>query len=484
VDYVLEGSIRWSRSADGSKVRITPQLIRVSDDTQIWSDNYDRIINDVFQVQSEIAQNVITGLGITLQKPQQAKLTAAPTQNVEAYQAYLRGKELEHFPSYDEELMQKVIQYYERAVELDPNFVAAYCALSSANLDLFHEGYDPSPNRLEVAKKNIDKATQLNPDSPEVRIALGHYYYYGFREYERALTELNAASGAAPSNIEAMTTIAYIERRQGKFEDSVRHLKKVLELDPRNAEVMMELGFILIRMRRYEEAQQYADRALGLVPDQVYGYLLSTSCQINSKGDVKKARSILEKMPQKELSFYTNFWLQQEIRERRFQEALDRLDNSHVELFQEDAIYLPSSLLRADILRYMKKEDLARASYEEARVLLEQKAREWPDNSPVHSALGRAYAGLGRKEDAIREGKRAVELLPISKDALMGPGPISNLADIYCMLGEYDLALDQMEILLSVPSWFSVPVLQLDPQYDELRSLPRYKQLMTKYSQK
>ena len=237
VDYVLEGSIRWSRSADNNRVRITPQLVRVSDDTQIWSDIYDRVINDVFQVQSEIAQNVISQLGITLKEPQQANLTEAPTQNVEAYKAYLRGKELMDFPSYDERIIRNSIQNFENAVELDPAFTTAYCQLANANLFLFHEGYDPSPERLEIAKKAIDRALKLKPDSPDARIALGKYYYYGFHDYDRALMELEAASKASPNNTEALITIAYVERRQGKFEDSARHLKSVLELDPRSLEV-------------------------------------------------------------------------------------------------------------------------------------------------------------------------------------------------------------------------------------------------------
>lgn len=482
VDYVLEGSIRWNRSAESNRVRITPQLIRVSDDTQIWSNIYDRVINDVFQVQSEIAQNVIAQLGITLLKPQQANISTAPTQNIEAYEAYLRGKELFYFPSYDEPLIRKAIQNFEHAVELDPAFGIAYSYLGSANLELFHEGYDPSPEQLAKAKRAVDEGLKLNPNSPEARIALGIYYYYGFRDYERALVEFKAASNASPNNTQALAAIAYVERRQGKFEDSVRHLKNVLELDPRNLEVPMELGFVLTRLRRYKESDKYADRTLDLDSDQVYVYGLKWGNTIFPNGDLKKARSVLEKMPEKEPVFYNWNWLRQEILERNYTVAQDRLDHASVDVFQEELRYVPKTLMRAKILSYMKQDALARVSYEEARLFLEEKTKERPEDAAVRVALGEAYAGLGRKEDAIREGKRAMELAPVSRDALMAPNLLVGLAEIYTMVGEYDLALDQMDTLLSIPSWFSVQILLLDPAWDPLRALPRYKQIVAKYS--
>src|SRR5262245_38430646 len=173
VDYVLEGSIRWSHSAKESKVRITPQLVRVNDDTQIWSDSYERVINDVFQVQSEIAQNVITQLGITLLEPQKAALTKAPTQNVEAYQYYLRGHDLTFSATLDESIFNEAIQSYENALKLDPDFAVAQAELAVAHLNLFHEGYDTSTERLTIAKNLIDKALELNRNLPDARYALG-----------------------------------------------------------------------------------------------------------------------------------------------------------------------------------------------------------------------------------------------------------------------------------------------------------------------
>ncbi len=481
VDYVLEGSIRWSRSAENSKVRVTPQLVRVSDDTQIWSDIYDRVINDVFQVQSDIAQSVITALGITLGTPEKTTLTEAPTQNVEAYQAYLRANEITLAPTYDETLFRSAIQNLEYAVKLDPNFALAYAQLGYQNLQFFHEGFDASEDRLKRAKTAIDTATRLKPDLAEAKLALGYYHYYGFREYEKALQEFNAAVKAAPNNTEIWAAIAYVERRQGKFEDFLRHMKTALELDPRNANIPSNIGVVLIRLRRYQEAESYLDRAIGVAPEYVYPYAMKAENMINWKGDIKAARKIMEAMPDNELPSYTIIWFFQELQERNYDAALARIEATSIDLFQEEAHYVPKTLLQAFVL-FLKKDPLARTFYEKARLFLEEKVKERTNDSAVHSSLGWAYAGLRRKEDAIKEGKIALELSPLSKDAFMGPTYIFDMATIYVMVGEYERTLDQIDLLLSIPSFMSVRRLETDPIWDPLRSHPRYKQIIAKYS--
>jgi serine/threonine protein kinase/Flp pilus assembly protein TadD len=480
VDYVLEGSIRWSRSADSNKVRVTPQLVRVSDDTEVWSSIYDRVINDVFQVQSEIAQNVITQMGITLIQPQKATLTEAPTQNVEAYQAYLRGKDFG--TSNDEQQLRKALENLQNAVQLDSSFAIAYAQIARVNLYLFHEGYEPTPDRLTMAKEAIDTALQLKPDLTDATVALGYYYYYGFRDYEHALQCFNAASAKSPNDSESLSAIAYVERRQGRFEDSAKQLKSVMELDPRNPDIPRELGYLLTRLRRYQEADFYADRALGLDPRIVYNYTLKVGNLQLWNGDLKASRSVLEKMPRTELSFSDGLWLQQELYERRYQEALDRLDHTPVEVFQEEGLYNPKTLFQANISFFMKQNDRAHSFYDQARAFLEKKVKERPESAAVHASLGKAYAGLGRKEDAIREGKLATDLLPVSRDPFMGPNYLVDVAEIYTMVGEYDHAFDQIDAVLSIPSWFSVHELQLNPIWDPLRSQPGYQQILAKHS--
>ena len=481
VEYVLEGSIRWNRSSNTSKVRVTPQLVRVADDTQIWSDTYDKVINDVFQVQSEIAQNVITQLGITLLEPQKANLTKAPTQNVEAYQYFLRGHELIYSPSYDLDVWNEAIRNFEKALELDPNFTVARAQLAFTHLAMFHEGYDTSPERLKLCKDLIDKAIEADPNLPDARVALGYYHYFGFRDYQRALQEFHAAFSISPKT-DTLAAIAFVERRQGKFEDSISHFKKAIELDPRNANIASEVAIVLSRNRRYQEAEAYFDKAIGLDPQQVYVYGMKQLNCLLWKGDIKEGRRILVGMPEKELPFYNSFWFSQELYERKYEAALDRLNRIPIELFQEESRFRPKSLLRASVLSLMGKDALARLEFEKSITFLEAQAKERSENAAVFISLGKAYAGLGRKEDAIREGKKALEMVPLSIDRFMGPHYLMDMAEIFTMVGEYDQALNQIETLLGIPSAFSVKMLNVAPIWDPLRTHPRYKDLITKYS--
>jgi len=482
VEYLLEGTIRWNRAGGVKRVRVTPQLIRVADDTQVWSDIYDHVINDVFEVQSRIAEGVITQLGITLGESQQKTLNSAPTKNLEAYQAYLRGNEALHNPGYDEKTFLTQIQNYQKAVELDPAFALAYAQLARAHLQLFHEGYDSSPERLKLAEKAVDRALQLNPDLPAGQIALGFFHYHGMREYAKALEAFSVAIKASPNEEEAFSGIAYVQRRQGKFDESLRNLKTAFELDPRSADLPNEIGSVLTRLRRYSEAEASYDRSVKLSPEQVYGYGIRATNILLWKGDLVAARATLQKMPQKEPAFYHKFWVSQEIFERSYEKALERLESIPVEVFQEESRYQPKLSLQAQVHRWMHHDREAADYWNRARAFLEQQLQERGSNPAVHSALGIAYAGLGRKEDAIREGKLATEMLPVSQDVFMGPVFVRDLAQIYTMIGEHDQALDRIEYLLSIPSWFSVSLLKVEPDWDPLRSHPRYRKLISKFS--
>jgi tetratricopeptide (TPR) repeat protein len=255
-----------------------------------------------------------------------------------------------------------------------------------------------------------------------------------------------------------------------------------LKLDPRIADMPYELGAVLTRLRKYAEAEAYYDRSLQLTPDQVYAYGLKQWNSIFWKGDLKTGRKILEQMPEMEPGFFHSNWIRQEILERNYQKALDRLEKIPVDVFQEESLYMPKTLMMAMLFDYSNQKEKAREQYEVSRRFLEKKIQEGRNIPAVHEALGTAYAGLGRKEDAIREGKLAVEMIPVSKDAFQGPGSVITLAQIYTMTGEFDQALDQLDYLLSIPSWFSIRALQLEPVWDPLRSHPRYPQLIKKFS--
>jgi non-specific serine/threonine protein kinase len=481
VEYVLEGTIRWDKAGAVERVRITPQLINVSDDFHLWAENYERDMKQIFAVQADIASQIAEALDITLLESERQTLEVKPTENLEAYQAYLRGLDYKGEIDWSKENFQLGIQMLERAVELDPEFALAYAELSGAHSNMHHFGHDRTEERLSRAKAAVDKALELQPELPEAHLQFGYYYYYGYRDYERALEELAIAEKGLPNNSRILTATAFIWRRQGKFEAAVDRLEVAFELSPQNAGLASNIGISYRNLRRYAEADRYYDLAISLAPDQQSGYEAKAYNYVSWLGDTKRARDVLEKMPGKRRDVQERS-LELWRLERNYQAILDfaSSDSRPIIWYQSD-VWLPA-LLAARAYRLMGQAELAHASYDSARAILEKELDTYPDDHRIHSALGTAYAGLGRKEDAIREGKRGVELYAVSKDALGGLVRVWDLAVIYTMVGEYDAALDEIEYVLSVSGWYSVQNLRLDPIWDPLREHPRFQALLERYA--
>jgi TolB-like protein/Flp pilus assembly protein TadD len=484
VDYVLEGSIRWARGTGGkSRVRVTPQLIRVSDDIHLWSERYDRVIEDIFEVQSEIAKHVCHHLDITLLEPEQRKLKAKPTKNLDAYNAYLRGIEYIRRPAYVEETLQLALHMFKRAAEIDPGFTLAYVELSKIHSEIYFMGYDLTNERISKAKAAVDRALQLQPELPEVHMALGYYHYWCHKAYEPALEEFAAARKGLPNETGILHAVALIQRRQGRFHEAINNMKSAIDLSPRNARLVLELGITNLYLRQYSQAELDLDRSISLAPDQIFAYLFKALISWTWKGDLGKARTTLERMPKKNEAYSIYYWCLQEIFERNYPAALARLSSSPSDIIKTQQLFIPKSQLAGYIHQNMKKPELARISFDSACIVLEKEMKKQPDDPRIHSSLGIVYAALNRKEEAIRQGKLALELSPVSKDALGGPQYVLDLAHIYVISGEYDIAINKLEYLLSIPSYISVPILHLDPRWDPLRQLPRFQKLLEKYSQ-
>lgn len=484
VEYALEGTVLWDRSRESeSRVRVIPQLIRTSDDTQLWSESYERDINDIFAVQSEIAEKVIRSLDINWLEKEQKALEVKPTENLEAYQAYLRGGYYAFRGGYREEDYRLAVQMYEKAVKLDPKFAWAFAGLSLSHAYLYHQGYDRTEERALAAKEAAEQALALQPESPESHLALGRYYYLCRKDYERALEELRIVQKGQPNNAEVMEWIAYIVRRQGKFEESVNLLKKSLELSPKSETLLhLNLGLNLLWLRRHGEANYYFDQSISLLPDQALSYFAKVWLQWVWKGTAEETRAILEDAPQQDDRSIIYCWYIQEIFEGNYQAALDKLSSAPEEFYVTQDMYIPWEMLAGRAYQLMSEEQLARKSYMAARDLLLREVRKQPEDSRIHSSLGIAYAALGQKKDAIREGKRAIDLYPISKDRLYGPFRVHDLAWIYVLLEEYDAALDQIEYLLSIPFPITIKHYLLDPLYKPLHDHPRFKRIVEKYS--
>lgn len=373
------------------------------------------------------------------------------------------------------------VEMLERAVDVDPSFTLAYAELSNAHSQLYHFGYDRTEECISKAKAAIDRAFKLQPELPEVHMHLGNYYYYVHKDYDRALEEFAIAEQGLPNDTRIFEYTAYIWRRQGKFKESTSALKRALELSPQDAGIANNLAYSYTALREYQEAEDYYNRSIFLIPDQVDAYVFKAMNYWMWEGNLGKAREALEEIPIKNNPLVIFFWVLQEMLERDNQAALDRLSSASVDCLEGADFFIPKAQLEGLIYRLMNNPELARTSFDSARMILEKEIKARPDDPRLHSSLGIVYAGLGRKEEAIREGKQAVKLYPVSKDALTGIAFVQDLASIYIMVGEYEAALDQIEYLLSIPSWqISVPYLRIEPEFDPLRGHPRFKRLLKK----
>jgi len=484
VDYILEGTVQRERPSDPtSRVRIIPQLIKASEDTHVWTDIYDDDMSEVFRLQSDVAEQVAQALDIALIEPERRALASRPTENMEAYEYYLRGEEYRgrsySQSDWTENVFKIAIKMYERAVELDPGFALAYARLCEIHSHTYNQYYDKSDERLAMAKQAVDKAFQLDPDLPEAHLALGIYYHVQM-DNDRALEQFEIVRKSQPNNGEAVAFTGFTQRNQGKLEQALTNFNKVMELNPLDFHMFNEAGFTCHYLHKYTEAERYYDQSILMAPDLYFAYYRKARLYLSSEGSTEKARSILAETLQNIESTknpFINLFFHLDVFDRNYQEALDQL--SLISEDEDDFFhYIPNTLQYARIYMYMGNKDLANKHYDEARSILESKIKERPQDARFHSSLAIAYAGLGRKEDAMREGKLAVELQPLNKEAMRRPHRIEDLARIYVMVGEHDKAINQLEDLLSIPGPFSIPLLQLDPAWDPLRNHPRFKKLV------
>jgi TolB-like protein/Flp pilus assembly protein TadD/predicted Ser/Thr protein kinase len=479
VDYLLEGTVRWDRSGEGrGRVRITPQLVQVSDDTHLWSDTFDRVIEDIFTVQTEIAEQVARHLDIVVLEPERKTLYSQPTDNLEAYDFYLRAWkhwEIGMVNRITEELDQAV-DLIKKAIELDPDFAFAYVGLAYVHAQAYHSGIDRTEERKEKAREAVDKVLELDPDLPEAQLALGRYYYYVLQHYERTIEVYESIQKARPNFAPSYLGPIYV--RQGNWEQAAASYEKSFKLNPRSPGIAHFLGLIHERTRRYEKAVEWFDKALSIETDYIWSQFGKVRVYYLSKGNTKEARALLETLPQHRFNDY--WWILNGMLERNYQEVLDRLDSLSYDVAEGEYFNFYKHLTYAMVYHVMNNHSLMMTHAEETRIALEKDIREHPEDSRIHAALGLVYAYLGRKEEAIREGKRAVSLYPLSKDAYGAPHYVNSLAMIYTVVGEYEEAINQLEYLMSIPSGdiVSIPLLRLDPMWDPLRQHPRFKSLL------
>jgi len=480
VDYVLSGTIRWRKPGEGrGRVRVVPSLTKVSDSIQVWANVYDESIAELFQVQSDISKKVTEALGIALREPEKRALEIMPTRNMQAYDYYLRGNDLV-FQSNDQKPTRQAIENYEKAVSLDPNFYQAFARLAQAQAMYYFYHYDHSPDRSAKAKDAVDNASRLNPQAPETHTAQGYYYYWCQLDYEKALEHFGISLEKQPQNAPILEGIAFIKRRQGKLDEAMSYLKRASELDPLSINTAFQLGVTYLLLRNYQEAEKCFNRTLILNPEYALAYYRKT-CLSFYQGDTKKARQVLEeasrtlRIPDPNLILYP--WVLVDIFEGKYDPALQRLVSDASEAFSYQFYFVPKSQLQAQIYGLMKNPQMEKRQYESAVAFLEGKIRKEPEDSRYYSALGIAYAGLGRKKDAVLAAEKATAILPLSKEFMGGAFRARDLALVYTMVAEYDKAFNLIEQLLSATGEISVQFLRLDPVWTPLLTHPRFKRL-------
>jgi TolB-like protein/Tfp pilus assembly protein PilF len=472
VDYVLEGSVRWERDPDGrGRVRITPQLIRVSDDSHVWSTTYDRFLDDVFEVQAEIGQHVVTQLNVRLLDSEQRAIEARPTDDLDAYQAYLHG--CGHLFSDEQKDLETAVAHFERAVELAPDFARAFAKLANAHGYLFHYGRDSSPARIDRARRAIERAVELNPDLPDVRSALGLYHLCA-RDHDRALEEFRAAAAAHPSDSQAIAGIGYVQQRRGEWDRSTAHFDRALELDPLNPHHLWNWGVNLSLMRRYDEADRAFDRAIEVAPRMRTPYIWKAYSSMLWTGTTTRARQLFAEMPGPRDSRWLWRAAWHEIMDRQYEEALSIIDAHRAEL----ATNFRAATIECFCLFRLDRPQQATESCRRAIYELEGLTETQTGNYWLRLELAKAYALIGDREAALTEAQRALDLVPASGDAVMRPTIEIVVAQVHARVGEPEEAIRRIERLLSIPSMLSVEMLRLDPFWDHLRSYPRFQELL------
>jgi serine/threonine protein kinase/tetratricopeptide (TPR) repeat protein len=479
VDYVLEGTVRWDRSSDTDRVLITPQLIRVSDDTYAWSEQYDRVIDDLFRTQSDIAGRVIDSLNVTLLASTREIIEAQPTDNFEAYQAYLRGLEAARAADYSAGLVELGQSMFERAVALDQNFAQAHAELSRLHSRSYHLGLDRTPERLALARSAADRAQALAPTLVQTRLALAFYYYWGLKDYPKALEQLDAASENTANDTQFLEARGYILRRQGDYALAADNLLHAFELNPRDPVLAVEVANTHLGLWRFEKAREFYDISISLAPDRVGPYTLKVRNQYLWDGDLAAARATLDEMPAGDAIRPAWFRAFHEFFERDYASVIEQLEPLRGETYQTHAQTIPISMVIAWAHEQRGDTASAQAAYEEALAVLDAARDERPDDFRTRMALGLVHAGLDHRDEAIRLGQEALAMYPMSKDAWAGPIVVRNMVLLLARAGAVDAALEQIDFLLSFPNPGASPALfRIEPRLDDLRDLPRFQAIL------
>jgi TolB-like protein/Tfp pilus assembly protein PilF len=480
VARVVEGTVQRA----GNRVRVNAQLIDVLTNRGLWGQTYDRDVADLFAIQSEIAEQIVSQLKSKLSPREKAAMDVRPTWDLEAFDLYLQAKQLIntfHETPDRKETLLKALRLLDEAISRDPNFTVAYCWAARANEALYWFGFDAMPARLAQAKVMAQKAIALDSESGEARLAQARIYYRGDRDYARAREELAIAKKMLPNSAEVYSVTGWIDRRQGRWEDAVKNLEKAAELDPRNSQSFNDLTVLYDVLRRYDDEESVCDRAIVANPSSTTYYQMLRAQLELAKGNTQAARRLLD-------SLRSGYDPDGAATSTRFSLALYEHDAASAtkiiaqsqleELADNTGSLLPRDWFRALAARASGDAPTARDAFSAARIKTEAKLHDRPNDAGLLAFLGLLDAGLARANEALAEGRRAVELRPISEDALEGVYIITKLAMIYAWLGDNDAAIERLTFLAKTPGGPDYGQLKLDPAWDGLRGDGRFAKIV------
>jgi serine/threonine protein kinase/Tfp pilus assembly protein PilF len=485
VANVVEGTVR----KDVNRVRITVRLVDARTDLTIWSETYDRDLTDIFTIQSEVAQMIARKLTATISPVQKKWIEAKPTENLEAYDRYLRAKQLIAFADvnalfgyYERDLID-AIALLEQAIGLDPKFTLAYCACAKANAALCFR-YDSTLARRALGDEAVKQALRLQPELPEVHLAYAYHLYGVYRDYQQARVQLAIARRGLPNDVEAIVAAAWIDRRQGNWEEAIQGFNEAISLDPRNIAPLVHLGSTLANLRRFAGTEEAYNRAIDLAPDHPMLKAQKALWLTRKTGNIAMLSSVIAALPRlaAEDPGVLSWRLTCALVDRDWQQAtelISRMKGSEDLNFSYAGGPVSVDCYFILISRFQGKQQRGKnPDFAEIREKLSQKVQASPGNAGLLSCLAVVDALLGEKHKAIAEAKRAVEMLPISQDAVGGPGVLKNLAVVYTWIDELDLAFETLRSQTKVPNGIYYGDLKLHPYWDPLRKDSRFEKLL------
>jgi serine/threonine-protein kinase len=475
VDFVLEGSVR--KVLD--QLRVTVLLVDAPGDQQVWTETYDErfALETLLDTESEIARRVAASLQTRLTPREDALMAARPTENLEAYQAFLRGRYFQDLPHFTEDDVARALREFERAVELDPAFALAWMELANAHAQEVFYWTDTSEERKELARAAAQRAMALESDAPEVHLGLGLFHLWLERAPEKALVEIALAEEGLPNEPRVYSARAAVYENQGRFQEAIEETEKALNLSPRDPSVITDLGLFHWFARDCALAEAYAQEAINLAPDQLWPNLTKVLAVWTDRGPTPETEALLEGLPHSEgWVIWGRFW--QRMMLDQYDDALRVLSDPEFDWYRIKMWAQPRSLMEAFTYRAMGMEEEATTSFEAARIALEAALAASPQDARLHSALGLAYAGLGREDEAIREGERGMVLLPVEKDAVYGLAYPWDLAAIHAMLGNAPEAVALLGHLLEIPGWVSPAFIEGDFRLDPIRETQEFRTLV------